>query len=69
MVTEVETIRERISGSSLPDGNYEGFWSGYNVDVVINGRNIELAVNYGARGLLIPCIVKINNGSVTVTSK
>jgi len=48
-----------------PDGEYKGFWGGYNVRFTINDQNFEFESESGVRGMNIPVIVSVKNGVVT----
>lgn len=52
-----------------PDGIYEGKQSGYNVHLQIDGKEVRFEAKNGVRGLNIPVIVAINDGTATVQYK
>lgn len=55
--------------SGLPFGEYKGIWSGYFVDVEINGATYKLRTENGIRTPSAPCIVRIQKDYATVESK
>jgi len=51
--------------SSLPDGYYNGIWTGYSIDVNYKGKDFELETEEGIRGGNVKVIVEISNGIAT----
>lgn len=68
MTTKVKTVTIIASPKDIPDGIYEGKWSAYVVNVVINNKLFQLGTKDGVRGLDVPCIVTAKDGAVTVES-
>ena len=66
MITGIEYITKRVSENDIPFGKYRGYWSGYNVDVLINDENYNIKVDKGIRGILIPCWVIVHSDGVSV---
>jgi hypothetical protein len=52
----------------VPDGDYQGLWSGYEVRVIINEQGYRLHTEDGIRGLNIPCVVRVRDGVISVTA-
>jgi len=53
-------ITEKIpQSSSLPDGIYQGIWSGYIIELKYNNKSYELKTETGVRGIGIKVIVTI----------
>lgn len=50
----------------IPDGQYNGFQSGYSVTFVADGKRYEAKSDEGLRGLKIPRVVVVENGNVFV---
>ena len=60
---------EKIIGSKffvLEDGEYDGKWGGYIVEVNIKGENYRIETVNGVRGIDVPCTVVIKNGEVWI---
>lgn len=57
---------ESVSSEDVPNGTYKGAWSGYVVSVTIKGKDYRLTTTEGARGLNVPCKVKVKNGGISV---
>jgi hypothetical protein len=56
-----------VKNIDIPDGTYEGFWSGYKV--IIKGyEKVGVKTPVGLKGFDIPCRIKIKNKVATVTS-
>lgn len=57
-----------VSDPNLPNGEYEGRWGGYVVDVEIAGRHYRMETDVGIRTMNCPCRVKVDGENITVTS-
>lgn len=66
MKTKVVSIEKVVPVSVLPDGEYKGTWGGYEVTVEIAGLVYRMKTENGIRTLSAPCVVRVENGSVTV---
>jgi hypothetical protein len=64
--TNVLSAARDVEVSTLPPGEYRGVWGGYEVRVEIAGVQYLLKTEHGIRTIAAPCIVRIQNGSVTV---
>lgn len=53
----------------MPDGEYDGSWSGYTVVFVTPLGECKGRATVGVRGLNIPCKVTIEDGQFTVRAK
>lgn len=66
MKNKVKTITEKVPQIvTLPDGLYNGIWSGYIIDVKSGGKNYELATEIGVKGINIKVVVQVENGDAT----
>lgn len=65
MQTKVVSI---VPVSVLPDGEYKGTWGGYEVTVEIAGLMYRMKTENGIRTPSAPCIVRVENGSVTINA-
>lgn len=61
----IKTITEIIPHTTLPDGYYNGLWSGYVIEVKFNGKIYELTTEVGVKGINIKVIIEIENGVAT----
>lgn len=50
----------------IPNGIYSGIWSGCLVAIEVDGKEIELTVNDGVRGINVPCNVYVTDAGVSV---
>lgn len=57
---EACTLRE------VPDGAYEGILGGYVAEATICGEAYRFHLDTGVRGINIPCVVKVDGGTVAV---
>ena len=56
-----------VNKIDLPDGTYEGLWSGY--EVIINGfEKIIIKTSVGIKGFDIPCTIKVKGKEAGITS-
>lgn len=66
MRNKVKSITEKVPQiTTLPDGLYNGIWSGYVIEISYNGKHYELATEKGVRGIGIKVVVQIENGVAT----
>ena len=65
MMTEVKSIWRTVLPSSILDGQYNGYWSGYTVKFA----GYECSTKNGVRGINVPCVVTVKGDSITVTTK
>lgn len=73
-VTFIQRLRDaghpvRVHPHQLPDGDYDGEWSGFNAIVTIGEDRYQMATNLGIKGEGIACVVKVENGRVTVSAE
>jgi len=54
-----------VTENGMPDGEYPGIWSGYMIEVAIEGVIYDLKVREGMRGM-VPCIVKVSDGVIDI---
>jgi hypothetical protein len=57
MLNELQNIRPVDNTIAIPDGRYEGSWSGYHVRFRVHDREYEGESEVGIRGMNEPCIV------------
>lgn len=69
MRAKIISATSKIELSELPDGEYEGTWGGYVINATVNGMSVRFKTKWGIRGVNIPCVVIVNNGSVIVEEK
>jgi hypothetical protein len=56
-----------VSNIDIPDGNYKGLWSGY--EIVIEGfEHIDVKTSVGMKGFDIPCVIKVKNKEARIKS-
>jgi hypothetical protein len=56
-----------VKNIDIPDGTYEGLWSGY--EVIIKGyEKVGVKTTVGLKGFDIPCKIKVKNREATITS-
>ena len=66
MRNKVKSITEKVPQvTTLPDGLYDGLWSGYVIEVSYNGKKYDLTTEEGVRGINIKVVVQIENGVAT----
>jgi hypothetical protein len=61
--------REVVAVRWLPDGEYEGSWTGYFATCTIAGVGYRLATEDGVRGMAVPCVVTVKAGAASVRAK
>lgn len=65
----IATHAERVEDCSLrelPEGEYEGLLGGYVAEATICGEAYRFHLDTGVRGINIPCVVKVDGGTVAV---
>ena len=56
-----------INKIDIPDGTYQGLWSGY--DVVIEGLgDIKIKTSDGIKGINVPCTITVKNREARIIS-
>lgn len=65
MTTTASSLRE-IKHGTVPDGQYDGRWSGYTVQFSHDGRLFEAVTDIGVRGQNVACRVIVESGRVRV---
>lgn len=55
--------------SDIPNGVYEGLWSGYTVSFFVHGVGYRGESSNGVRGMNIPCVITVNGGRFSVKVK
>lgn len=66
MAVSVTEVSKSVHVREIPDGVYEGFWSGYVVRFRVGGDSYEARVDVGVRGLNVPCKVTITLGEILI---
>lgn len=59
-------VYQLVDLDSLPKGIYSGYWSGYEVKLIIAGTQYGLTTVDGVKGINIKCIVNIAHNSIAV---
>lgn len=67
-ITKIELV-EQPDPASLPNGEYQGTWGGYEVDTKINGHTYRLHTERGIRTFAARCRVIIKDGQITVETR
>ena len=57
-----------INAGSVPDGVYNGHWTGVQVRFTVGQIEITASTSIGVRGLNVPCLVVVLDGNATVES-
>ena len=60
-----KSINPPVDKLGIPDGEYVGTWSGYQIEFTAGGIAYTAATEDGVRGFGIPVIVAVNGGRVT----
>jgi hypothetical protein len=61
------TFVEKVIISDIPDGVYDGLWSGYSVTVVAQDAGYyHIHTEDGVRGTDVPVTVIVSNGVITI---
>lgn len=54
-----------LSSIEVPDGEYAGLWSGYEIKFQVSGREVFITTrNTGVRGINIPVVFRVANGQL-----
>lgn len=69
MSVKVTQVNQTVNPAEIPDGTYEGNWSGYTVTFQVGGKNMTATTEVGFRGLSVACDVVVSMGTVTVEQK
>lgn len=69
MINEVQNIRPVDNTRNIPDGRYEGRWSGYYVRFTVHDREYEGESEVGIRGMNETCIVTKKGKTFGVQAK
>jgi hypothetical protein len=71
MKCEVKSVERfaPVSGKKIPNGNYPGLWSAYEVKFDVEGEPYRATTTMGVRGINQKCTVIVHNGSVTVEAR
>jgi hypothetical protein len=67
MTATLSEIRKVTGSEVLPDGCYEGQWSGCRVQFAVDNQQYIAQAAAGVRGLKIKCYVVVRGGQTTVT--
>lgn len=59
------SIEPLVNMTDIPDGEYPGKWSSYQIEFVAGGVTYTATTESGVRGLGIPVIVTVKGGHVT----
>jgi hypothetical protein len=54
-----------INPNPIPDGNYSGIWSGFEIKFSVGKRSFLTETEIGVRGK-IPCVVHVVNNQIWV---
>ena len=66
MKNKVKSIKEKVLQIvTLPDGLYNGIWSGYVIIVHYKEKIFELETEIGVKGIGIKVVVQVENGVAT----
>lgn len=55
-----------INAGSVPDGVYNGLWTGVQVRFTVGQIEITASTSIGVRGINVPCLVVVLDGNATV---
>lgn len=70
MKHKILSILEKVpSITTLPDGYYDGLWSGHCIDINYKGKAYELMTDEGIRGINVKVIVEVKNGMASFDEK
>lgn len=64
-----DTIRVKINGTKLPDGQHEGTWGGYVLKFKAGKFDVEVDTANGVRTMAAPVIVTIKDGQISAKLK
>jgi hypothetical protein len=62
-------VFQEVNLSTLPNGEFDGIWGGYEVKATIHGEKYRFRVDNGIRTPRAECIVFIQDGNVGVITK
>lgn len=65
----LDQVKRVESADGVPDGDYQGTWSGYTVKFETPHGAYEGKSTVGVRGMNVPCTVKVKCGQFKVTSR
>lgn len=57
-------LSKHLTAVSIPDGQYQGIWSGYTLEWEFNGDKVYVTTSIGVRGINIPVKFTVRNGNV-----
>lgn len=67
MSNKIKSVVKKVSKeTTLPDGLYNGLWSGYVIKLKHNKETYELTTENGVRGINIPVTVSIKKGKLNL---
>lgn len=58
------TIPRFLEPANVPDGQYEGVWSGHELQYVVGGRDVYVETRRGVRGMNIPVTLDVKGSRV-----
>lgn len=66
MINKIKSIKEKVPQvATLPDGYYNGTWSGYVIEVHYKGKTFELETEEGVKSVGFKVVVQVENGVAT----
>jgi hypothetical protein len=65
----LDQVKRVESADGVPDGEYQGTWSGYTVKFETPFGAYEGKSTVGVRGMHVPCTVKVKCGQFKVASR
>lgn len=66
MIKRVKVVEEKLMQITvLPDGIYNGVWSGNVIDLKVGIKEYELTTEIGVKGINIKVIIEVKNGIAT----
>ena len=66
MRNKITSITKKVPKTTiLPDGLYDGTWSGYVIEITYKGDTYKLATEAGVKGINIKVVVEIKEGEPT----
>jgi len=69
VINEVLNVRPVNAAGSVPDGRYDGKWTGYLVQFVVDETVYEGESDDGIRGIDVPCVVTKLGDLFSVTAR
>ena len=68
MITTVLSVTREVNVlTEVPNGEYDGLWSGNEVSFSTKAFDFKLIVDKTLRGMNIPCKVNVSNGHIFVS--